>query len=43
MMKRIKNGKKEFTFCLIDGLFESVDIQNKKIIVNSKVLSEVLV
>ena len=39
----LKNGKKELTFCLIDGLFEKVDIENKKIIVNSKVLSEVLV
>lgn len=39
----LKNGKKELTFCLIDGLFENVDIENKKIIVNSKILSEVLV
>jgi len=39
----LKNGKQELTFCLIDGLFEEVDIENKKIIVNSKVLSEVLV
>lgn len=39
----LKNVKKELTFCLIDGLFEKVDIENKKIIVNSKVLNEVLV
>lgn len=39
----LKNGKKDLTFCLIDGLFENVDIENKKIIVNTKVLSEVLV
>ena len=39
----LKNGKKDLTFCLVDGLFEKVDLENKKIIVNSKVLSEVLV
>jgi len=39
----LKNGKTELTFCLIDGLFKNVDIENKKIIVNTKVLSEVLV
>ncbi|MBE5746399.1 MAG: 16S rRNA processing protein RimM [Clostridiales bacterium] len=39
----LKNGKKDLTFCLIDGLFKNVDIENKKIIVNTKVLSEVLV
>lgn len=39
----LKNGKIENTFCLIDGLFEKVDLENKKIIVNSKILGEVLV
>lgn len=39
----IKNGKDEITFCLIDGLFEKVDLENNKLILNSKILSEVAV
>jgi len=39
----LKNGKTEITFCLIDGLFESVNLMENKIIVNSKILSEVMV
>ena len=39
----IEKDDREYTFCLIDNLFESVDIENKKIVVSSKVLSEVLV
>ena len=39
----VKNGKKEITFCLIDGLFEKVDLENNKLILNSKILSEVMV
>lgn len=39
----VKNSKKEYVFCLIDGLIENVDYENNKMILNSKILSEVIV
>lgn len=37
-----KNKNIEHSFCLVEGLIESVDFKNNKIILNSKVLSEVI-
>lgn len=39
----IKNNKVEQSFCLIEKLIESVDYENNKIILNSKLINEVLV
>ena len=39
----VKNGKNEITFCLIEGLFDKVDLQNNILVKNSKVLQEVMV
>lgn len=39
----IKNDKKEYTLCLIDGLIRNVDFEDNKIIFDSKILSEVIV
>ena len=39
----LKNKNKEVLFAFVEGLFESVDLENKKIIVNDKKLSEVIV
>lgn len=39
----IKNQNKEQTFCLVENLIEKVDFENQKIILNSKILSEVII
>lgn len=39
----INNGKKEILFPCIDGLVTNVDLKEKKLIVNSKIMEQVIV
>ncbi|MGN1207961.1 MAG: ribosome maturation factor RimM [Christensenellales bacterium] len=39
----LKNGTDEKTFCLVDNLIQKVDYENNKLILNSKILNEVIV
>lgn len=38
----IKNGKEEHSFCLIDGIIIKVDFDANKVILNDKILNEVM-
>ena len=39
----VKNGTNEITFCLIDGLFKNVDLENNKLILNTEILNGVMI
>lgn len=39
----IKNRQTEMLFAFVEGLFDKVDLENKKVIVNDKLFSEVVV